>query len=179
MPDQQHRHRIPIGQQQPRVVRVRGQVEHQHRVVGFTGPQFLRQRHILRDQRFLPGERSRVFAACVVYGRIAHDNEAVAVKAAGIDLFTLLRPAVLLGGLTTAVTAALSHSVIPLTQRMLQDEVLKDPEEVLYNLLKKDRSYRSPGSPYVVYVKDVQHRRLIDVVFKKRKPAWNALSYTN
>jgi lipopolysaccharide export system permease protein len=110
-----------------------------------------------------------LFAACVVYGRIAHDNEAVAVKAAGIDLLTLLRPAVVLGTLTTAATAAVSHSVIPLTQRMLQDEVLKDPEEVLYNLLKKDRSFRSPGSPYVLYVKDVQNRRLIDVVFKRRK----------
>jgi lipopolysaccharide export system permease protein len=109
-----------------------------------------------------------LFAACVVYGRIAYDNEAVAVKAAGIDLLTLLRPAILLGTVTTVVTAALSHSVIPLTQRMLQDEVLKDPEEVLYNLLKKDRSYRSPGSPYVLYVKDVQDRRLIDVVFKRR-----------
>jgi len=110
-----------------------------------------------------------LFATCVVYGRIAHDNEAVAVKAAGIDLLTLLRPAVVLGTLTTAATAAASHSLIPLTQRMLQDEVLKDPEEVLYNLLKKDRSFRSPGSPYVLYVKDVQNRRLIDVVFKKRK----------
>ncbi|HEY2786481.1 MAG TPA: LptF/LptG family permease [Fimbriiglobus sp.] len=116
-----------------------------------------------------------LFAACVVYGRIAHDNEAVAVKAAGIDLLTLLRPAVLLGILTTATTAFLSYSVIPNTQRLLQDEVLKDPEEVLYNLLKKDRSYRSPGSPYVLYVKDVQNRRLIDVVFKRRKkPGPNA-----
>jgi lipopolysaccharide export system permease protein len=110
-----------------------------------------------------------LFAACVVYGRIAHDNEAVAVKAAGVDLLVLLRPAILLGVITTAATAGISHSVIPLTQRMLQDEILKDPEEVLYNILKKDRSYRSPGSPYVLFVKDVQNRRLIDVVFKKRK----------
>lgn len=110
-----------------------------------------------------------LFASCVVYGRIAHDNEAVAIKAAGIDLLLLLRPAVLLGILTTTITAAVAHSVIPLTQRMLQDEVLKDPEDVLYNLLKKDRSYRAPGSPYVLYVKDVQDRRLIDVVFKRRK----------
>jgi lipopolysaccharide export system permease protein len=115
-----------------------------------------------------------LFAACVVYGRIAHDNEAVAVKAAGVDLLVLLRPAVLLGLVTTAATAALSHTVIPLTHRMLQDEILKDPEDVLYNLLKKDRSYRSPGSPYVLFVKDVQNRRLIDVVFKRRKKTLGA-----
>src|SRR5205823_13419422 len=74
-----------------------------------------------------------LFAACVVYGRVAHDNEAVAVKAAGIDLLTLLRPAVVLGLLTTAGTAAAAYAAIPASQRMLQEEILRDPEEVLYN----------------------------------------------
>src|SRR3954447_11730469 len=61
-----------------------------------------------------------LFASCVVYGRLAPDNEVVAVRAAGVHLFTVLKPALLLGVLTAAATAGLYHSVIPNTQQMLQ-----------------------------------------------------------
>src|SRR5690348_13436391 len=73
-----------------------------------------------------------LFASCVVYGRLAHDNEVVAVRAAGVHLFTLLKPALLLGVLTTAATGWLCYSVIALSQQRLQEALLKDPEELLY-----------------------------------------------
>lgn len=110
-----------------------------------------------------------LFASCVVYGRLSKDNEAVALKAAGVDLFTVLRPAVVLGLLTTAATFALAHSLIPQTQAVLQQQLLKNPEEVLYNLLKRDRTFRAANFPFVLHVKDVQGKRLIDVVLKRRK----------
>src|SRR5688572_785691 len=107
-----------------------------------------------------------LFASCVVYGRLAHDNEVVALKAAGVHLFGIVRPALLLGLITTGTTAALYHSTIPLTQRMLFEQIVSDPEEALYNMLRRDRCLRHPSMPYVLYVKDVQGRRLIDVVVK-------------
>lgn len=110
-----------------------------------------------------------LFASCVVYGRLANDNEVVAIKAAGVDLLTVLRPAILLGLITAGVTAWLAAGPIPRTQQMVQRELLKDPEEVLYNLLRRDRNLRNPGFPYAVYVKDVQGRRLVDVVVKKKQ----------
>jgi lipopolysaccharide export system permease protein len=103
-----------------------------------------------------------------VYGRLAHDNEVVAIKAAGVHLYTLLAPAVLLGTITTAVTGGLYLSVIPLTQQRLQEELLKDPEEALYNVLRRERCLRHPSSDFVLYVRDVQGRRLVDVVLKQR-----------
>lgn len=109
-----------------------------------------------------------LFASCVVYGRLAHDNEVVAIKSAGVHLFTILKPALLLGLLTAAVTAGLYHSVIPTTQQMLQQQILEDPEEVLYNHLRRERCFRYPSFPYVIYVRDVQGRRLVDVVLKRR-----------
>jgi lipopolysaccharide export system permease protein len=109
-----------------------------------------------------------LFASCVVYGRLAHDNEVVALKAAGVHLFVIVKPALLLGIITTAVTAGLYHTVIPRTQQMFYAEVLSDPEEVLYNMLRRDRCLRALGMPYVLYVRDVQGRRLIDVVAKRR-----------
>jgi lipopolysaccharide export system permease protein len=110
-----------------------------------------------------------LFASCVVYGRLAHDNEVVALKAAGVHLFVIVKPAILLGLITTAVTAGLYHTVIPRTQQMFYAEVLSDPEEVLYNMLRRDRCLRYPNMPYVLYVRDVQGRRLIDVVVKRRQ----------
>ena len=109
-----------------------------------------------------------LFAACVVYGRLAHDNEVVALKAAGVHLSTILKPALLLGVLTSTVTGALYYAVIPQTQQRMQEEVLRDPEEVIYNTLRRDRCLRHPTFPYVLFVRDVQGRRLIDVVLKRR-----------
>ena len=110
-----------------------------------------------------------LFAASVAYGRLAHDNEAVALKAAGVDLYTVLRPAFVLGVVAAITTFALCHTVIPHSQIALQRQVLSDPEEVLYNLLKRDRNFRYPNAPYSIYIREVQGRRLIDVVLKRRK----------
>jgi lipopolysaccharide export system permease protein len=109
-----------------------------------------------------------LFASCVVYGRMANDNEAVAMKAAGVDLLTILRPAVLLGVLTTVATASMYYSLIPRTHQLLAAQLLQDPEEILYNKLKRERRWVTPKSPYVLYVRDVQGRRLIDVVIKRK-----------
>jgi len=110
-----------------------------------------------------------LFASCVVYGRISHDNEAVAMKAAGVNLHSILRPAALLGVLMSLVTFGLAYTVIPNSNATLQTQILKDPEEVLYSLLKRERTFRANNFPYVIHVKDVQGRRLIDVIFKRKK----------
>ena len=109
-----------------------------------------------------------LFASCVVYGRLAQDNEVVAIKAAGVHLVRILTPAVGLGVLATGATAGLYHTVIPRTQQMLQQQILEDPEEVLYNALRRDKCIRQPNSDYVLFVREVQGRRLIDVVIKRR-----------
>ncbi len=109
-----------------------------------------------------------LFAVCVVYGRLSHDNEVVALKAAGVHLFGIVRPTLLLGLLTTGATAGLYHTTIPQTQQMFYEQILSDPEEVLYNTLRRDRRLVHPSLPYVLYVRDVQGKRLIDVVIKRR-----------
>ena len=109
-----------------------------------------------------------LFACCVVYGRLANDNEVIAIKAAGIDLLTMLRPAFLLGALTTGVTLAVSLNAIPRSFVLVQEEIMREPEEVLYNILKRERVLGRGGrSPYSMYVRDVQGKRLLDVVIKR------------
>jgi lipopolysaccharide export system permease protein len=114
-----------------------------------------------------------LFASCVVYGRLSHDNEVVAIKSAGVHLINILKPALLLGMITTAITAGLYHTIIPLSQQLLYKQLLDDPEELLYNMLRRDRCLRHPNMPWVIYVKDVQGKELIDVVLKKRAKVKN------
>jgi lipopolysaccharide export system permease protein len=111
-----------------------------------------------------------LFATCVVYGRMAHDNEVLVLKSAGVNILHLLKPAVLLGLLTMSVTMLLYYDTIPRTQRLVRAKVLSDAEEVLYGLLRREGCLRQPGTQYVMFVREVQGKRLLDVIFKRRAP---------
>ncbi|VTR96902.1 LptF/LptG family permease [Tuwongella immobilis] len=109
-----------------------------------------------------------LFATCVVYGRLSADNEVTAIKAAGVNPIMLLKPALLLGIGTSVVTATLYYSVIPQTHQIMRTRFLSDGEEVIYNVLKRERRLVFPNFPYAMFVREIQGRRLIDVIFKRR-----------
>src|SRR5262245_31789055 len=77
-----------------------------------------------------------LFATCVVYGRLAHDNEILAIKAAGINLLKVVWPAVILGVVMSAVTLGLYYRIIPHTHQLMRSMFLNDVEELLYGMLK-------------------------------------------
>src|SRR5262249_23528615 len=103
-----------------------------------------------------------LFATCVVFGRLAHDNEILAIKAAGVHLMHVVWPGILLGIAAGCVTFGLYMDVIPGTQNMLRNRVINDVEELLYSLLKKDGSIKHGQLGYTIFVKRVEGRRLID-----------------
>jgi lipopolysaccharide export system permease protein len=109
-----------------------------------------------------------LFATCVVYGRLSHDNEITAVKAAGVHLGRLVGPGLLLGVLTGAGVFALDYEVIPSTHQMLRTQVLGDVDDLLYAQLKRQGCLKHPKMPFAMWVRQVQGRRLIDAIFKKR-----------
>jgi len=111
-----------------------------------------------------------LFATSVVYGRLAHDNEILAIKAAGINILKVVSPAVLLGLGMSAVTAGLYFDVIPNTHHMMRTMFVADVEDFLYGMLKRDGCIRNPRLPYVINVKRVQGRQLQDVLFMHRDP---------
>src|SRR5436305_1288647 len=55
---------------------------------------------------------SLLFAVTVVFGRLASDNEVIAVKTAGVSAMAILWPAILLGGALSAALLVLSAGVI-------------------------------------------------------------------
>jgi lipopolysaccharide export system permease protein len=111
-----------------------------------------------------------LFATCVVYGRMSADNEVLVLRAAGVNIYHLLWPALILGLGTTAATGALYYDTIPRSQRLLQAQLLKDAEDIVYGILKREGGLKQANLDFVLYVRDVQGRDLIDVVVKKRRP---------
>ncbi len=111
-----------------------------------------------------------LFATCVVYGRMAHDNEVLVLKSVGVNTIHLIKPAFLLGIGTTLVTMFLYYETIPLTQQTMRNQLMNDAENVVYAALKKDHSIRHGNMPFFIFVKEVQGKRLIDVIIKQRKP---------
>jgi lipopolysaccharide export system permease protein len=111
-----------------------------------------------------------LFATCVVYGRMSADNEVLVLRAAGVNIYHLLWPAVILGLGTTAATGALYYDTIPRSQRLLQAQLLNDAEDIVYGILKREGGLKQANLDFVLYVRDVQGRDLIDVVVKKRQP---------
>src|SRR5439155_2109578 len=61
-----------------------------------------------------------LFAACVVYGRLAADNEILAIKSAGINILEVVKPGLLLGLVMSASTMGLYYRVIPYTHMLLR-----------------------------------------------------------
>ena len=111
-----------------------------------------------------------LFATCVVYGRLSADNEILAIKAAGINLSTVVWPGLLLGIVMSGVTMSLYYRVIPYTHRLLREMVYNDAEELLYSMLARQKSIAHSSMPYAMWVRGVQGKKLIEPLITRRDP---------
>ena len=114
-----------------------------------------------------------LFATCIVYGRLAADNEILALKSAGVHITHVVLPALFLGLATSAVTMACYLDVIPYTGYLLRNPVIRDVEELLYGMLRRDGCIQHPKISWEINVKAVQGRKLQDVIFKRKSPDGN------
>ncbi len=115
-----------------------------------------------------------LFATCVVYGRLAHDNEITAIRSAGINIMHVIWPALFLGGAMSLTTFGLYFYVIPHTQHLLRSAIINDCEEYLYAQLRKDGEIKPRPDfkiEYEMYVRQVQGRLLKDALFYQRDKA--------
>lgn len=110
-----------------------------------------------------------LFATCIVYGRLAGDNEILAIKAAGVNVLKVVWPGVLLGLVLSGVTMGLYYSIIPYTHLLMRTMFLNDVKEMMYQELKREKSISHPRLPYSMFVRDVQGHRLIDATFQHRR----------
>jgi lipopolysaccharide export system permease protein len=109
-----------------------------------------------------------LFATCVVYGRLAADNEILAIKSAGINAVKVVRPGIFLGLAMSTATMGLYYRIIPYTHHLLRAMVFNDAEELLYSLLKKHNELKLSSFPYSMFVKGVRGKKLLSPVFKRK-----------
>ena len=112
---------------------------------------------------------SLLFAVTVVYGRIAGDNEVIAVKSAGLNVFTtIIWPTILLASVLSAFLFHVSRTWIPRSAHDAKMVLFKNVEDSFYKFLKRDRQFDNAKWPFLIKVRDVEGRTMIDPTFKKR-----------
>jgi lipopolysaccharide export system permease protein len=110
-----------------------------------------------------------LFAACVVYGRLAADNEILAIRAAGVNILKVVKPGLYLGLVMGGVTMGLYYRIIPYTHLLLRAMVYNDAEELLYSMLKTNNAISHSSMPYSMFVSGVKGKKLMNPVFKHFK----------
>lgn len=111
-----------------------------------------------------------LFAVSVVYGRLAGDNEVIAVKAAGCSIWTVFNPTLIVAGALAVLLWAVSGEIVPRANAAFKLALFRDTEETFYMFLKRQGEFNNPRWPIFIGVKDVdiEKRVLISPTFKHR-----------
>jgi lipopolysaccharide export system permease protein len=109
-----------------------------------------------------------LFAVTVVFGRMAGDNEIVAMKSAGLGAMFVLGPALALALALSVALNALGGDVIPRANHALKKVLFRDLEDMFYKVLSRDRQFDLPGWPFFIRVGRVEGRTLVDATFRHR-----------
>ena len=107
-----------------------------------------------------------LFAVCVVYGRIAGDQEVTAAKAAGINVFSLLWPAFLLSIVMSIISLVLTDQVIPWAVGNIQRTVALAMEDIFLDMLRTNHQVTDDRQGYSITVMDVRGKTLIKPTFQ-------------
>jgi lipopolysaccharide export system permease protein len=95
-----------------------------------------------------------LFAATFVYGRLSQSNELLAARASGISPVTLLKPALVLGGLVTVLSLVLSNYVTPTMASRAGRFVMANVEGIAYKQLST-RNYWKDRAGHIVHASEV------------------------
>lgn len=107
-----------------------------------------------------------LLSVCVVYGRLAGDQEVIATKSAGINPLSLLMPAFLFGACLIVGSMVLTDRVIPWAVTQMQQKISDALEDIFLDRLKSTHLILDPAEGYTISVKDVQGKTLINPIFQ-------------
>ncbi len=92
-----------------------------------------------------------LFAAALVYGRFACDNELDACRASGISLFTLVYPGLALAIIVAIANLILSFYVMPTFIRRAEKSFKADAKQILFRNIERRGHYELPTGRYRIY----------------------------
>jgi lipopolysaccharide export system permease protein len=111
---------------------------------------------------------SLLFAVTVVYGRLAGDNEIIAVKTAGLSVTKILWPTFGLAIGLSLLLLHLSGGWIPDCTHQAKMVLYRDMEDMFYKMLSRDHEFNGAGWPFLIVVKDVHGKDMISPTFKHK-----------
>ena len=100
-----------------------------------------------------------LFAACSLYGRMAANNEILAIKSLGISPMVVIWPALILGFILSLGAVWLNDVAVTWGRRGINRVILQSVEEIAYGMLRTQQSYTTDR--FSISVKGVKGRRLI------------------
>lgn len=109
-----------------------------------------------------------LFSVSVFYGRMAGDNEVIAVKTAGLGVTTVLWPSVIIGAALSGLLYWATADPIPRAASRFKQVLFSDAEDMFYKILKKTGEFNVPNSPFHIGVAGVEGKTLIRPWFMHR-----------
>lgn len=113
-----------------------------------------------------------LFAASLVYGRFASDNELDACRASGISLMTLVYPGFALAIIVATANLILSFYVMPAFVHRAEKSLKADAKQILFRNIQRKGYYRlPPDNRYRIYADLAmpQNNMLLGVVVTELK----------
>ncbi len=108
-----------------------------------------------------------LLASIMSFGRLSVDNELIACKACGINIYSLIKPTVIAGLILSLFMVYFNNAILPDTNHMLKNLMIK----VNY---RRPVTAIVPGTftvmkNYTIYAKDIQDDELLDIVIYNRE----------
>jgi len=113
-----------------------------------------------------------LFAAALVYGRLASDNELNACRASGISLLTLVYPGLALAIMVAIANLILSFHVVPAFVHRAQKSLKADAKQILFRNIQRRGFYvLPPDEIYRIYADKAnpQNNSLAGIVITEEK----------
>ena len=117
-----------------------------------------------------------LLAVCVVYGRIAGDQEVTAAKAAGINVLSLLWPSFLLGVVLSVCSLVTTDQMIPWAVDNIQRKGTEAMENIFLDQLRSKRSAANKDQGWSLSVIDVIGKKLIYPLFEYTPPGRSTIT---
>jgi lipopolysaccharide export LptBFGC system permease protein LptF len=92
-----------------------------------------------------------LFAAALVYGRLASDNELDACRASGVSLLTLVYPGLLLAIMVAVANLILSFHVVPAFVHLAEKSLKANAKQILFRNIQRSGYYKIPDGRYRIY----------------------------
>ena len=100
-----------------------------------------------------------LLAACITFGRMASDNEIVAIKSLGISPMAMMGPVIILAFLISLLAVWVNDVSVSWGLPGKRRTVVESIEEIVYGMLRTKRTFKNDR--VVIIVKRVDGRRLV------------------